>query len=128
MCFAPRRSNSVAGEKTSEIDDVKNVGKILSVDLKLHLQVVRFIDIRARRGIDLKSGIDTPPGKVDAIDHLLTVFGERLLLGTLELEWQPGVVLNSTRDPEAGVHLIAETSANRVALVLRIRKMAAARQ
>ena len=53
--------------------------------------------------------------------------GERLWIGgsvALKLEWQAGVILNSARDPEARRYLIANASANGVALILRIREMA----
>jgi len=33
----PRRSDGVAGKKTSEVDHVKNVRQVLPVDLKAHI-------------------------------------------------------------------------------------------
>ena len=70
---AARWSDGVAGKKTPEVDDVKNVGKVLSIDLETHIQTLRLIDIRARRGIDLKGRIDALTDKVKAIQHLLAV-------------------------------------------------------
>jgi hypothetical protein len=91
----------------------------------VHIHVVGLVQVGARRRVDLKSGIDAPARKVNSIDHLLAVFGEGLLFRTLEIEGQAGVILNSTCDPEAWRDLVTQASANRVALVLRIRKMAA---
>ena len=71
--------------------------------------------------------IDAAAGKVDAIQHLLAVFGENLGWVAVELEGEPGVVLNSARDPEAWFDLIAKTPANGVALILRIGEVAGER-
>src|SRR5208337_3306344 len=121
---ATRRPDSIAREQAAEVDDVQNVGEVLAVDLKLHIHVIRLVDVRARRRIHLKRRIDAPAGKVDSTDHLLAVFGERPLWGSVDLEGQPGVVLNSARDPEARFYLVAKASAKAVALILRIGKMA----
>ena len=42
----------------------------------------------------------------------------------VKIEGQAGVILNSARDPEARRDLVANASANGVALILRIREMA----
>ncbi len=66
-------------KRPAEVDDVKNVGKVLSIDLEPYIHTVRLINIRARRGIDLEGGIDAASGKVDTIHDLLSVISvERL--------------------------------------------------
>jgi hypothetical protein len=42
------RADGIAREESAEIDDVKNVVKVLSVDLEAHCQVVGFINLRTR--------------------------------------------------------------------------------
>ncbi len=76
----------------------------------------------------MKGGIDSVAGKVDASDHLRSVFGERLCRTGVDLERQTSVILNSAGDPEARVNLVAKASANAVALVLGIGEMAAERE
>jgi hypothetical protein len=41
---AARRPDGVAGEKTAEVDNVKNIRKVLSVNLKLHIHRTRMED------------------------------------------------------------------------------------
>ena len=75
----------------------------------------------------MKGGIDSVAGKVDASDHLRSVFGERLCRTGVDLERQTSIILNSAGDPEARVNLVAKASAKAVALVLGIGEMAAER-
>src|ERR1700685_1404032 len=122
---AARGANGVAGEEAAEVDDVKNIIKVLSVVLECDNHVVGLVNICARRGIDLERGIDSASGKVDAIQDLLAVFREHRGRIAVELEGEPGGVLNSARDPESRGELVANASTNRVALILRIGEMAA---
>ena len=46
---ATRRTDGVTGKKTSKIDDIDNVCKILPIDLKAHIQPLRLVDVRAHR-------------------------------------------------------------------------------
>jgi hypothetical protein len=122
-----------------KVDHIQYVVKVLRVNLEAHLQPVRLINIRARRGIDLKGRIDPPAGKVDAIYYVLPVglgwsarpvdaLLERQAGIALKVEGQAAVKLNSACYPEAWSDLVTKASAHRVALVLRIRKMAARQQ
>ena len=69
----PRRSDGIAGKKTAKIDDVENVGEVLSIDLKPRSHMVRFVNFRAGRGIDLERRENASAGKVDAIHDGLSV-------------------------------------------------------
>jgi len=89
-------------ENRREVDDIENIREVLTVNLKPNRHGVGFVKVRARGGVDLESRIDTVAGKINAIDHWLTVFGERLLRGTVDLEGQSGVILNSARDQKRG--------------------------
>src|SRR5271167_1110700 len=73
---APRGANRITGKQSAKIEDVQNIVEICSVDLKAHRRVVRLIDFRARRGIDLERRIDAPACEVNPIEYLLAVFGE----------------------------------------------------
>lgn len=115
---ASRWADGVAGEQTTEVDDVQDVGEILSVDLKEHMQTVRLVNIRARRRIDLQGRVDTSAVKINPIQHLLAVFSQHRGRIAIELEWESGVVLNSPRDPEARCDLVTKASAHGVALIL----------
>jgi hypothetical protein len=42
---APRRSDSVAGEKTTKVDDVEDVGQVLPIDLEAYLYPIRLVNI-----------------------------------------------------------------------------------
>ena len=68
-----RGTDGVAGKEPSKIDDINNVGEILPVDLKAHIQPLRIIHIRTHGGTYLKSGVDAPSREVDPIHNLLTV-------------------------------------------------------
>ena len=122
-----RRADGVAREEPAEIDYVEDVGEVLSIDLKAHRHVVGFINLGGRRGIDLEGGIDAAAGKVDAIENRLPIFRENLRWIAVEFEGEAGVILNSACDPEARCQLVAKTSADGVALILRIGKMAGGR-
>jgi hypothetical protein len=111
-------ADGVAGEQASEVDHVENVGEVLSVDLKQHVYAIGLVNVRAGGGTDLKARIDAAAGKVDAVQDLLAVFGEDRSRVAVEFEGKAGVVLNSACDPKARFHLIADTSANGVALIL----------
>ncbi len=126
---ASRRPDGIAGEKPTEVDHVKNIVEVLSVDLKAHIHSIRLVYIHARRGVDLKSGIDAAASEVDAIYDGLSVglswsarsvdtFLKSYSWIALKIEWQAAVKLNTAGKPEARIHLVAKTSANRVALVL----------
>ena len=108
-----RGSDGVAGEQTAEIDDVENVGQILSVDLKTHVQPLGFIDIGARRSIHLERRINAAAREINAIQNLLAILREHGRRIAVEFEWQTGIVLNSRGDPESRPHLIAQAPANR---------------
>ena len=68
-----RRPDGVAGEETAEVDDIQDVSQILAVDLKLHLQTLRLVDIHARGSIDLKRRIDAAAFKVDSSEDLRAI-------------------------------------------------------
>ena len=119
-----RGSDGVAGEQTAEIDDVENVGQILSVDLKTHVQPLGFIDIGARRSIHLERRINAAAREINAIQNLLAILREHGRRIAIELKGQPGIVLNSRSDPEPRLHLITQAPANGIALILRIRESA----
>jgi serine/threonine protein kinase len=65
--IAARRADGIAGEKSSEVDHLQHIGKVLSVDLKPHIHTVRAINIGTRRGGHLKRRIDTSRREIDAI-------------------------------------------------------------
>src|ERR1039458_6583724 len=81
------------------------------------------IEIRANRSVHLKRRINTPTVEVNTVQHLLSVFREHGGWIAVELEWKPGVVLSSDRQPNSGMNLVAKTAAHRIALVLRIREV-----
>src|ERR1700678_4284472 len=122
----PRRSDGIAGKEAAEIDDIQNVGEILSIGLHPHIQTLRLVNIRAGRGIHLEGRKDAPANEVDAIHDLLAVYlgysGDALGLGfavrALKVEWETCIVLNPAGDPKARSDLITYASANRVALIL----------
>src|SRR5580698_28050 len=128
---APWRPNCIAGEKSAEVDYVENVIQILPVDRKAHVHAIRFIKVRARRSIHLKRRINPLPRKIDPVNDLLPVslyflrnalrYRNRRI--AFEIKWQPAIKLHSARYPETRRHLIAQPSANRISLILRIWKM-----
>ena len=84
--YTSGRTDGIAREKSAEVNNIENVTEILAVDLKPGLEVVRLIHVGTRRGIDLKRWIDASASKINTIDYLLAVFGERLLFGAFEFE------------------------------------------
>jgi hypothetical protein len=128
----PRRSDGIAGKEAAEIDDIQNVGEILSIGLNPHIQTLRLVNIRARRGIHLEGREYTSAIEVNAVHDLLAIHlgysGDALGLGfavrALKVERETCIVLNSRSDPKARSDLITYAAANRVALILRIREMA----
>jgi len=64
---AARQPDGVTGEKTAEVDNVKNIRKVLSVNLKLHIHTIRLVNLRAHRRIDLKRRVDAACSKVNSI-------------------------------------------------------------
>src|ERR1700677_3064378 len=104
---ASRWPYGIAGKKTIEVDDVKNVGEVLSVYLKPDVHTIRLVNIRACRGIDLEGGVDAASGKVNAIQHLLTVLCEHSVWVPIKLEGKATVILDSAGNPEPWLYLIA---------------------
>jgi hypothetical protein len=47
-CKASRRTDSISGEKTAEVDYVEHVIKVLSVNLETHIQAFLLVEIRTR--------------------------------------------------------------------------------
>ena len=92
--------------------------------MKFHDQVVRLVAVRTRRGIHQERRPDAPAVEVAPIQNLLAVLPKHRSRIAIEVKRQPAVVLESTRDPEARLDLIANAAANGVALVLRIGKVA----
>ena len=122
---ASRRADRVAGEKATEVDDVENVGEVLSVNLQTNIHSIRFVKIRTRRSIDLEGGVYAAAIEVDSIEYLLAVLCEDCVRVTIKLKRKPAVILYSAGNPEPWLYLIANSAANGVALVLRVRKMPA---
>ena len=71
-----RRTDGVSREQPSKVDDVEYVGKVLAINLQMHLDALRLVNIGARRGVHLEGRIDTAAGEVDPIEHLLAVLGK----------------------------------------------------
>ena len=53
----------------------------------------------------------------------MAVFGKHRGGIAVEVKWKASVILNSARDPKTRRNLVANATANRVALILRIREM-----
>src|SRR5215467_14691637 len=94
---AARRTDSVTRKEPTKIGDINDVGEILRVDLKAHIQPFRLVHVRARRRVELERGTDTTLRKVDPIHNLLPVglnFSRDALVKrqagvALKLKWQP---------------------------------------
>src|ERR1700691_1395153 len=116
----PRWSDGIAGKKAAEIDDIQNVGEILSIGLNPHIQKLRLLNIRPPRGIHLEGRKDAPANEVDAIHDLLAVHlgysGDALGLGfavrALKVERKTCIVLNPEGEPKALSDLITHAAAN----------------
>ena len=91
---------------------------------EVHLKAVGLADFRAKGCVHLKGRTDSTASKIDPVQDLLAVLRKHGVGIAIEFKRQPCVVLNATGDPHTREQLVAQASANRIALILRIGKMA----
>ena len=88
---AARWTDSVTGKEPSKIDNINNVGKVLQVDLKAHIQPFRLVYLSPRGCAHLESGVDATSREVHAIDHRQSI--SLNLTGDALLKSQAGIAL-----------------------------------
>src|SRR5216683_2960628 len=117
------------GKQTRKVNHVEPVRQVRHLNLQRRAPRFLVIDFRARRHIERKIRPHAPARQIHAIQNLLSECCKQVAdLGVANIRRQPAPVLRAHRQPGAPRRLKAQSSMQRISLILRHCELARIRQ